>query len=94
MSKISQADIDVLFNGARTFFTWTDEKVSDGVLKQVYDLAKMAPKPVKRFMEQAVWRKWRRRPRTVSRPESFLSFPKKPRKNWNRVWIPAMSKKR
>lgn len=43
MSKISQADIDVLFNGARTFFTWTDEKVSDGVLKQVYDLAKMAP---------------------------------------------------
>lgn len=43
MSKISQADIDVLFNGARTFFTWTDEKVSDGVVKQVYDLAKMAP---------------------------------------------------
>lgn len=43
MSKISQADIDVLFNGARTFFTWTDEKVPDSVLKQVYDLAKMAP---------------------------------------------------
>lgn len=43
MSKISQADIDVLFNSARTFFTWTDEKVPDSVLKQVYDLAKMAP---------------------------------------------------
>lgn len=43
MSKISQADLDVLFNSARTFSEWTDEKVSENTLKQVYDLAKMAP---------------------------------------------------
>ena len=43
MAKISQADIDVLFNEARTFYSWTDKKVPESILKQVYDLAKMAP---------------------------------------------------
>lgn len=43
MTAISRTDLDILFNNARTFYTWTDEKVSDDTLKQVYDLAKMAP---------------------------------------------------
>lgn len=43
MSEITQADLDILFNDARTYTRWTHEKVSDDVLKQVYNLAKMGP---------------------------------------------------
>ncbi|MBR1777090.1 MAG: malonic semialdehyde reductase [Alphaproteobacteria bacterium] len=43
MPKISQPDLDILFNNARTYYAWTDQKVSDDVLKQLYDLAKMGP---------------------------------------------------
>lgn len=43
MPKISQSDLDILFNDARTVFSWTDEKIPQSVLKQLYDLMKMAP---------------------------------------------------
>ncbi len=43
MPKISRSDLDILFNDARTFFSWTDEKVPADILKRIYDLAKMAP---------------------------------------------------
>lgn len=35
--------LDVLFNEARTHNVWLDKPVSDDLLKQVYDLTKMAP---------------------------------------------------
>ncbi len=35
--------LDVLFNNARTFNEWQDKDVPEVLLKQVYDLAKMAP---------------------------------------------------
>lgn len=43
MVKISQTDLDVLFNGARTYYSWSPRKVEPEILKQIYDLAKMAP---------------------------------------------------
>lgn len=43
MTKILPADLDVLFNDARTYTQWTDEKVAPELLKQIYDLAKMGP---------------------------------------------------
>jgi 3-hydroxypropanoate dehydrogenase len=36
-------DLDILFNGARTYTAWLDKPVDAGILKQIYDLAKMAP---------------------------------------------------
>lgn len=41
--SIDQAAIDQLFLNARTHFFWQDKKVSDDLLKQAYDLAKMGP---------------------------------------------------
>jgi len=35
--------LDTLFNKARTHHNWLDKPVTDDVLKQVYDLAKMGP---------------------------------------------------
>lgn len=43
MTKITQPDLDILFNDARTYNKWTDEKIPEDVLRQVYDLAKMGP---------------------------------------------------
>ena len=40
---IDQKSLDVLFNEARTHNVWLDKKVDDALLKQVYDLTKMAP---------------------------------------------------
>lgn len=44
MSKMLTDDgLDVLFRQARTHYAWLDKPVEDGLLKQVYDLAKMGP---------------------------------------------------
>ncbi|MBA3477452.1 MAG: malonic semialdehyde reductase [Lautropia sp.] len=40
---IDQNSIDALFNSARTQNGWVDQPVTDPQLKQIYDLAKMAP---------------------------------------------------
>lgn len=40
---IDQKSLDVLFNEARTHTAWLDKPVEDALLKQVYDLTKMAP---------------------------------------------------
>lgn len=40
---LDQKTLDVLFNEARTHNVWLDKPVSDDLLKQVYDLTKMAP---------------------------------------------------
>lgn len=43
MAVINQQALDVLFNDARTHNHWQDKPVEDALLKQVYDLTKMAP---------------------------------------------------
>jgi 3-hydroxypropanoate dehydrogenase len=44
MSKVvSSEDLDVIFESARTHTAWLDKPVDDGLLRQVYDLAKMGP---------------------------------------------------
>lgn len=43
VDSIDQAAIDQLFLNARTHFFWQDIKVSDDLLKQIYNLAKMGP---------------------------------------------------
>lgn len=43
MPEATQADLDLLFNTARTYSSWLDKPVDAGILKQIYDLAKMAP---------------------------------------------------
>src|SRR5436305_1832529 len=40
---VSSEDLDLIFRNARTHSTWLDKPVDDGLLKQVYDLAKMGP---------------------------------------------------
>lgn len=40
---IDKKSLDVLFNEARTHSHWLDKPVDDALLKQAYDLAKMAP---------------------------------------------------
>lgn len=40
---IDQHALDVLFNAARTHNGWQDKPVDDALLRQAYDLAKMAP---------------------------------------------------
>lgn len=40
---ITSEDLDLLFNNARTFYAWQDKQVSDGDIKKIYDLLKMAP---------------------------------------------------
>ena len=41
--SLDKEALDVLFNEARTHNVWLDKPVSDALLKQVYDLTKMAP---------------------------------------------------
>ena len=43
MSQANQESLDVIFNDARTYNGWQDKPVSDALLKQAYDLTKMAP---------------------------------------------------
>ena len=43
MSGVSPEDLDILFNKARTYYTWDNQDVSSETLKKLYDLAKMAP---------------------------------------------------
>jgi len=43
MASIDQSALDILFNQARTHSAWLDEPVDDALLKQIYDLTKMAP---------------------------------------------------
>ena len=40
---IDDAGLDLLFRKARTHNAWQDRQVDDGLLRQVYDLAKMGP---------------------------------------------------
>jgi 3-hydroxypropanoate dehydrogenase len=40
---LSSKDLDVIFRTARTHGVWLDKPVEEGLLKQVYDLAKMGP---------------------------------------------------
>ena len=41
--KIASSALDVLFNHARTHNVWLDKPVSDEILKELYDLAKLPP---------------------------------------------------
>lgn len=41
--ELDKEALDLLFNDARTYNTWQDKDVSDALLRQVIDLAKMAP---------------------------------------------------
>ena len=43
MPALDSTGLDLLFNNARTYTAWLDKPVDAGILKQVYDLAKMAP---------------------------------------------------
>ncbi len=40
---MSQEDLDLIFRNARTHNVWQSQPVDDGLLKQVYDLARMGP---------------------------------------------------
>lgn len=46
MTEINAHALDMLFNLARTHSAWLEKPVDAGVLKQVYDLTKMAPTSV------------------------------------------------
>ena len=41
--ELSDESLDLVFREARTHSAWLDEPVDDGLLRQVYDLAKMGP---------------------------------------------------
>ena len=43
MTTLSQDALNQLFNDARTYNSWQDKPVDEAVLKQLYDLTKMAP---------------------------------------------------
>ncbi len=43
MTTANQEALDILFNNARSHSHWLDKPVSDDLLKQAYDLAKMGP---------------------------------------------------
>ena len=43
MSELDSSGLDLLFKTARTYTAWLEKPVDAGILKQVYDLAKMAP---------------------------------------------------
>ena len=43
MAVITKDDADLLFYKARTQYHWLDKPVSDELLKNIYDMAKMAP---------------------------------------------------
>ena len=40
---VSNEDLDLIFNKARTHTAWQDRPVDDALLKRVYELAKMGP---------------------------------------------------
>lgn len=40
---LDKESLDLIFNEARTYTAWQDRKVDPALLRQVYDLAKMAP---------------------------------------------------
>src|SRR5882724_8370147 len=40
---LGEAALDTLFRKARTYSTWLDKPVSESLLREVYDLAKMGP---------------------------------------------------
>lgn len=42
-TEATTADLDLLFNAARTYTAWLDKPVDAGILKQLFDLAKMGP---------------------------------------------------
>lgn len=42
-TEVNHQALDTLFNNARTHNVWLDKPVDAGILKQVYDLTKMAP---------------------------------------------------
>lgn len=41
--ELSDEGLDIIFREARTHSAWLDELVDDGLLRQVYDLAKLGP---------------------------------------------------
>ena len=44
MNKLLSGEgLDLIFRNARTHTVWLDQPVDDGLLRQVYDLAKMGP---------------------------------------------------
>jgi 3-hydroxypropanoate dehydrogenase len=43
MTAVNQQALDVIFNHGRSHNVWLDKPVADDLLKQVYDLTKMAP---------------------------------------------------
>ena len=43
MNPLSDDALDRLFRTARTYNSFLDRPVSDGMLREVYDLARMAP---------------------------------------------------
>ena len=43
MSSVTEQALDIIFRDARTYSSWLDKPVSDEMLQQVYDLAKMGP---------------------------------------------------
>lgn len=43
MTAVNQQALDVMFNHGRSHNVWLDKPVEDALLKQVYDLTKMAP---------------------------------------------------
>lgn len=42
-APISDVALDTLFREARTYYAWQDKPLPEGILKEVYDLAKMGP---------------------------------------------------
>ncbi|MFO1060151.1 MAG: malonic semialdehyde reductase [Dongiaceae bacterium] len=42
-ARVADDALDLLFRNARTHNSWTDEPVPDAVLRQAYELARMAP---------------------------------------------------
>jgi 3-hydroxypropanoate dehydrogenase len=42
-ARVAEDALDLLFRNARTHNSWTDEPVPDAVLRQAYELARMAP---------------------------------------------------
>lgn len=46
MPKASEADLDLMFRNARTRNGWSSEPVSEALLREIYDLAKMGPTTV------------------------------------------------
>jgi 3-hydroxypropanoate dehydrogenase len=43
MSKLNDESLDLIFREARTHSVWLDKPVDDGLLSQIYDIAKMGP---------------------------------------------------